>query len=306
MRSFFALFFTSIVFVLYPSQTVDLSLKLDDGKEYKQTTISKSTITEDFQGQKINTVMTTGGTMSFLVKDITENGYDMDVNFEQISMSMQQPQGTVEFNSEKNDPNDMFSSIFRSIIGKPFHITMSKTGKVTDVKGIEVLWDSSIEKLLSHLSEMQKAQIRAQIAQAYGPKALKGSIEMVTAIYPENPVNKGSKWKIDTSLESGISINLSTEYEFAEMSSDYALIKGNSTVKTNDKDAYVQSNGMPLKYDLKGTMISDIKVDRNTGWIIEAKINQDIKGDAYIKENPQLPEGLKTPITVVNEMTVSN
>lgn len=305
MKTIFTLILTVFVLTSYQTQNLDLSLKLEKGKEYKQITNSKATIIQEVNGQKVNMVMTIKGTMTFLVKDITENGYNMDAKFEELSMSMQMPQGLMEFSSEKNDANDIFSTILGAMKDKAFGITMSKTGKITDVKNVEALWSTAINTF-DQLSEMQKEQIKAQIMKAYGGEALKGNIEMVTAIYPDSPVNRGDKWTINTKLESGMSANMTTDYEFAELTSEYALIKGKSTIVTADKDAYIESNGMPMKYDLTGSMDSEIKVDKNTGWIIEATINQKIEGDTYIKENPQLPNGMKIPMTMINDVVITN
>lgn len=305
MKTIFTLILTVFVLTSYQTQNSDLSLKLEKGKEYKQITNSKTTIIQEVNGQKMNMVMTIKGTMTFLVKDITENGYNMDAKFEELSMSMQMPQGLMEFSSEKNDANDIFSTILGAMKDKAFGITMSKTGKITDVKNVEALWSTAINTF-DQLPEMQKEQIKAQIMKAYGGEALKGNIEMVTAIYPDSPANRGDKWTINTKLESGMSANMTTDYEFAELTSEYALIKGKSTIVTADKDAYIESNGMPMKYDLTGSMDSEIKVDKNTGWIIEATINQKIEGDTYIKENPQLPNGMKIPMTMINDMVITN
>lgn len=305
MKTIFTLILTVFVLTSFQTQNSDLSLKLEKGKEYKQITNSKTTIIQEVNGQKVNMVMTIKGTMTFLVKDITENGYNMDAKFEELSMSMQMPQGLMEFSSEKNDANDIFSTILGAMKDKAFGITMSKTGKITDVKNVEALWSTAINTF-DQLSEMQKEQIKAQIMKAYGGEALKGNIEMVTAIYPDSPANRGDKWTINTKLESGMSANMTTDYEFAELTSEYALIKGKSTIVTADKDAYIESNGMPMKYDLTGSMDSEIKVDKNTGWIIEATINQKIEGDTYIKENPQLPNGMKIPMTMINDMVITN
>lgn len=305
MKTIFTLILTVFVLTSCQTQNSDLSLKLEKGKEYKQITNSKTTIIQEVNGQKMNMVMTIKGTMTFLVKDITENGYNMDAKFEELSMSMQMPQGLMEFSSEKNDANDIFSTILGAMKDKAFGITMSKTGKITDVKNVEALWSTAINTF-DQLPEMQKEQIKAQIMKAYGGEALKGNIEMVTAIYPDSPVNRGDKWTINTKLESGMSANMTTDYEFAELTSEYALIKGKSTIVTADKDAYIESNGMPMKYDLTGSMDSEIKVDKNTGWIIEATINQKIEGDTYIKENPQLPNGMKIPMTMINDMVITN
>lgn len=305
MKTIFTLILTVFVLTSYQTQNSDLSLKLEKGKEYKQITNSKATIIQEVNGQKMNMVMTIKGTMTFLVKDITENGYNMDAKFEELSMSMQMPQGLMEFSSEKNDANDIFSTILGAMKDKAFGITMSKTGKITDVKNVEALWSTAINTF-DQLPEMQKEQIKAQIMKAYGGEALKGNIEMVTAIYPDSPANRGDKWTINTKLESGMSANMTTDYEFAELTSEYALIKGKSTIVTADKDAYIESNGMPMKYDLTGSMDSEIKVDKNTGWIIEATINQKIEGDTYIKENPQLPNGMKIPMTMINDVVITN
>ena len=65
-----------------------------------------------------------------------------------------------------------------------------------------------------------------------------------------------------------MSAKMETVYELKELSDSYYQIFGNSRIETADKDAYIESNGMPMKYDLTGSMDSEIKVDKNTGWII--------------------------------------
>ena len=62
---------------------------------------------------------------------------------------------------------------------------------------------------------------------------------------------------------------------------------------------------MPLKYDMAGTMTSDIKIDKKTGWTMSAKISQSIKGNAYVKDNPQMPGGMTIPMTISNDMTIT-
>lgn len=305
MRTIVTLIFALIILASCHPQSTDLSLKLEKGKEYKQIMNSKATIIQQINGQKMNMTMTIIGTMTFLVKDISESNFIIDTKFEKLSMSMQMPQGTIDFSSEKNDPNDIFSAVLSAMKNKTFEVKMNKTGKITEVNNVEALWETAINQF-EQISEMQKEQIKAQIMKAYGGKAVKGNIEMVTAIFPDQPVNKGDKWTINTELESGMSAKMITNYEFTELTSDYALINGNSIIETADKDAYIESNGMPVKYNLTGSMLSEIKVDKNTGWIIEAKIHQEIKGDAFIKENPQVPNGMKIPMTMINEMAIRN
>lgn len=59
---------------------------------------------------------------------------------------------------------------------------------------------------------------------------------------------------------------------------------------------------MDMKFNMNGTMISDIKVDKKTGWVLEAKITQDITGEAQVKGNAQMPDGLTLPMTIKTEI----
>lgn len=295
----------SIVVSFCQAQKINMTLNLEKGKEYKQVTNSKATVIQDLNGQKMNMVMGIRGGMLYKVVSVNATDYDLEVKYESLSMSMELPQGKMEFRSDKNDVKDIFSTLLFRMIGNPFNVKMAKNGKILEVHNVDTMIES-LFKDYSNIPESQLAQVKAQLSKAYGAEALKGNIEMVTAILPDNPVKMGDKWTIKTNLESGMTARMTTNYEFSELTSDYVLIKGNSIIETADKDAYIETNGMPLKYDMNGTMISVIKVDKVTGWIIEANINQEIKGDAYIKENPQMPDGMKIPMTIINEMVITN
>jgi hypothetical protein len=61
-----------------------------------------------------------------------------------------------------------------------------------------------------------------------------------------------------------------------------------------------------MKYDMKGTMVSDIKADKATGWITESKIKQSIAGTVAIKDNPDAPGGITFPMSMVSETVITN
>ncbi len=293
-----------VLLILASCQTekTDLQLNLEKGKTYHQVTNLKSLIKQNIAGQDINMEMIVQGDMSYTVKSVTENGYEMDVEYNRLNLSMQLPNGTMEFNSEKQD---VFSKILAAMKNKPFQITMTKKGKITDIKNIDQLFGSAFDQF-PEIPANQKAQIKAQLQKAYGKEAFKGNIEMSTAVYPEKPVAKGDSWEIKTNLNSGMSANITTTYTYAENNTDYHLITGNSKIVTANKEAYTKMNGMPTKYDLKGDMTSQIKVDKTSGWIIEAKIKQDIKGDVYIKTNPDASKEMKMSMDMKNDLTFTN
>ncbi|MGL1885476.1 MAG: DUF6263 family protein [Reichenbachiella sp.] len=305
MRKFLTIPTLLFVITFCQAQKSTLILNLKKNVEYTQLTKSQSTIIQDINGQKMNIEMTITGNMSYFVNTVTNDGFEIDVSYKSLSISMQLPQGTMEFSSEKKIEEDVFSLILTEMKNKKFQIKMTRYGRVSEVRNIEVLFESAFSKF-SEIPEAQLAQIKTQLLKAYGEAAFKGNIEMVTAIYPNGKVKKGAEWEIETKLEGGMSADMTTTYKFSDSTNDYYIITGESIIETADKDAYIQSNGMPMKFDLNGTMSSDIKIDKKSGWIIEAIVSQEIKGDTFIKENPQMPNGMKIPVIMKNEITFAN
>ncbi|MCP4312796.1 MAG: hypothetical protein GY790_16155 [Bacteroidetes bacterium] len=305
MRILATLLCTFMIMTAGHAKKVKLSLNLEEGKTYNQLTQSIATIDQEFYGQKMNIVMTIEGSMSFLVKAASEEGYDMEVKYERLSMTMNLPQMTMEFSSEKADENDLFSLILAEMKNKPFELKMDKRGKISEIQNVESLWGSVID-LFDQFPLDQREQVKSQLMDAYGEKAMIGSIETVTAIFPETPVKKGGQWDIVTNLEAGMSSTLSTTFTYNGKEDGLVLISGQGTVETTDKEAYRETNGMKMKYDMSGNLTSQLKVDPKSGWISEAKIEQNIEGKAFIQENEQMPDGMEFPVTIKTESTITN
>ena len=305
MKNTFVLVIISLLLISCGQKASELGFNLEKGKTYNQVTSSKSTITQNISNEEVKMILTVDGDISYLVKSVEGDSYKLEAVYNNLAMIMEMKQGTFDFSSEKHDDSDYVSTILGAMINKPFEVIISKSGKVKEVNNISRLWDSAIDEL-SDLNTNQKKQINKQIVKAYGLKSFKGNFEISTGIYPENTVAKGDTWKIETLLESGLSAKLSTNYTYKDLVDGKAIIEGQSIISSTEKDVYVESNGMQVKYDIEGTMQSEIKVDPKSGWILEANIIQDMSGTTTIKESPELPEGMTIPIQLSNEIIVSS
>lgn len=279
-----------------------LNLNLAQGKEYRQHTEMKMNMSQSFGGQTMDIIMLVSGEMKYVVMGVTPTGYNIDVTYESMSMEMQMPQATMKFSSVNPSTEDMFSQVLAAMTNKPFQVELSKAGKVISVKNVRSLFESAFDKFPNVTAE-QKAQVMNQLDQSYGEKSFAANMEMMFAIYPDKPVKVGEKWTIEGKLKSSITANISSTYEYVEDGTDFRKIKGTATITADDTGEYTKSNGVDLKFSMNGTMLSDIKVDKKTGWVLEAKVTQDITGEAHVKANEQMPDGMSIPMTIKTEIT---
>ncbi len=286
------------------SQKTRLCLHLTSGNEYTQQINSIASITQYVNGQDISIIMGLDSKITYKVTAVTNGCYDMDVYYTALKMVMKMQQMSIEFSSEKTEDTDPLSNVLAKMIGKPFQVKMTSAGKLLDVQNAENIITTIIDNY-KDLPEAKKEQIKAQLIEAYGNESFKGNIEMVMAVFPgKNKVNIGDKWNVNTNLKSGFAANVLSEYEFCESGTNYALIKGNSKIVSSNKDAYITSNEIPMRYDINGEMTSDIKIEKDTGWIIEATFKQYITGNSFIKTNPQTTDEMKVPVSMKNQLKI--
>ncbi|WP_321280155.1 DUF6263 family protein [Marinifilum fragile] len=281
-----------------------LALNLEVGKEYIQKSNAKMTITQNFNGMPIEIGMNIKGDYVFKVIGAENDQYDMEVKYRTVEMEMESAQGKSSFSSNKASEQDIMSTMLSRMIDKPFKMIMGQNGKVIEIKGIDNLFGGMFEGF--DITQQQKDQILAQLKQSYGAKAFKGSFEQITAIYPEGKVKLGKKWTTETNIEAGMSVHVTTNFELKAANTEYFLLHGEGDLSSNPNSPFVKQNGMDMKILLDGNLTSDIKIDRKTGWIIDATIVQNLSGNTELKAGEQMPEGMSIPMTVKSKSVITN
>ena len=297
------LFFIAMICILpINAQEVTVGLLLEKGKVYHQIVESKNAMVQEFSGQKVDVQMSTKYSVSFLVKEILNGSYHMEASFSKMSITMTMPQNTLEFSSEKKDVNDIISNILGGMVNKPFEVYISNTGQVTSVVGIEANYTSVIAQL-NTITVAQSEQIKPHIIRSFGDGVFRGNLSSVTSVLPGKSVKVGDKWAGRTRrlLMSSTMVGRS-EVELSEIGSTYIVLKNKGTMVTRDKNELVASYGRPMKYDLTGTYSSLIKIDKATGWVVNAKVSHEVAGNATIEKSTELPAGMVVPVTIKGDL----
>lgn len=305
MKIIFSFFLSIFIYFSCYSQTQKIELKLIKGQSYTQKTVANTVIKQKLNDQEVNVNLAITGKMKYLVTDYASGIYSIDVSYENLSMKMVHPGGTIIFDSEKNDTTDMMSSILGQMKNKAFQIKMTKTGKVTEVKNVEAVYKGMFERF-PQLTAEQREEMRSKIMQSYGDKALKGNLEMLSAVFPDRAVAKGDTWKVKTQLEGVMNATLDGTYKLDEVTPTEFVISGTSLFATTNNDTNTGASLVPFKYDMTGTMNSVLRIDKKTGLLIGGKINQSVKGSMSVKSSEKMPEGMTIPMEIAIDMVFTD
>lgn len=271
------------------------ALNLANGATYFLNSTVNSAITQTVAGQETKINLGLAFSMAFKVTSTADSVYSMEVSYHSLSMTMDMAGNTVTMDSKKNDPQDLPSTMIAVMMNKPFNIEMTKSGRVKSVTNLDKIFATF--DTFTQVDAARREQVKTMLMQSFGPNAFKGSIEVGTAIFPAAPVAKDGKWVVNTSLESPVKAAVSVNYQLVDVAAGLYIIHGDGTITSDKNAAPTDINGMPIKYNLNGSMVSDIRVDKATGWISEVKLKQIMMGDMQILDNPKVPGGMTVPLS---------
>ena len=277
------------------AQKLKPALNLANGATYFLNSTVNSAITQTVAGQETKINLGLAFSMAFKVTSTADSVYSMEVSYHSLSMTIDMAGNTVTMDSKKNDPQDLPSTMIAVMMNKPFNIEMTKSGRVKSVTNLDKIFATF--DTFTQVDAARREQVKTMLMQSFGPNAFKGSIEVGTAIFPAAPVAKDGKWVVNTSLESPVKAAVSVNYQLVDVAAGLYIIHGDGTITSDKNAAPSDINGMPIKYNLNGSMVSDIRVDKATGWISEVKLKQIMMGDMQILDNPKVPGGMTVPLS---------
>jgi hypothetical protein len=249
---------------------VELRLRLKQGEAYGLRSISEQKIIQTVNGQKVNVMQIIGFDMRYDVLKVDEAG-NMTVKFTYTGATflINGPMGNIEYDSTL--PNDKVPDPVKgiaSMIGQSLQLTMSPTGRVLDVQGVEAMMDKmskAIDIPDANLREAIQSQMKAQ----FNAESIKKMTESSAAVYPGKPVAIGESWNRDAAVAGmgGPSMAMQSTYTLKERRDGIAFIEMVAKMGSGDNPPTVKMGMLDVKNELTGEMKSSLEVDEATGWI---------------------------------------
>ena len=125
-----------------------LSLNLKEGESYKMKYSSESEIEQTYEeGQSSLLFLNTTSHVNFKVVETVDEGYSMEVSYDELGMSFKNDQVDQLFSSENAEEGDFFSAILSQMKLETFNMVLSKTGKVVSMDDLAKIWESVLNKM---------------------------------------------------------------------------------------------------------------------------------------------------------------
>jgi hypothetical protein len=284
------------------AQKVSLRYNLKQGATYVTNQHVVQNIEQTIMGNSMTIKMTMDTRIKYVVNKIENGNFHLSMVHDGLKVVMESPMMNVEFDSaaENQDESNPMSKSFGAIVGQSYDLVITPTGKVLSVTG----FDKVMDKILASVNGNQAMadEVAANIKQQFGEESIKTSIEMMTAIYPENPVSVGESWVVKGMIKSGMELNSESNYTLKSVANGQWNIEGVTTLVSNS-DLAIPTNGMTSHFEMNGKSTQKVVVNATSGWLENVEMSQIIDGKVNI-EGGQLPSPMEIPMKISAESKI--
>jgi hypothetical protein len=273
------------------NQVVSIKLNLQQGETYGLQTTMTQTIHQTIEGESQVIAQTYRIGYSVNVAKVEPNGNIVArAQFSSVAMKMNAPGlGEIAFDSASTTTStspetQAIGAVFGAMVGKGFSMTITPTGAVQNVTGLEELVNSILDSL--GLSAEEFASSKQTLEQQFSAEAQQDAWSSSLDYLPSGPVSVGQSWKKQASLSQGFPILLDTSYTLKDLKGGIATIDVSSTIQSAT-DASMDLQGLGISYQLSGTQTGTIQVRLDTGWIAKSSMQQSISGTIGAKIGDQ-------------------
>ena len=283
------------------SEKYTFEYNLPQGEIFKQVVSMESKTTQEFMGQKMKSDINMNMSSLYHINDVNDDNYIVTMTMDAIRMDMSVMGMTVSYDSDTDEEKaygQNLSPVFKAMTNIPVEVEINRNGEMKSAKGFEKILDA-MNEAASELDEETKELFFKEIHKQFSDKAIKESFEQSTMYLPKKPVAIGEKWNMEVKTVASYAFDIRMELQLISVNDNVAIIEGTGKVSTSSGGMEQEVNGIETKINLSGTQTATIEIDTQTGWVINAIIEQDMKGKIEAM-------GMEIPQNTVNIIKITN
>jgi hypothetical protein len=296
------LFAFSLIVCAFAPITKDKEIKLQysfkTGDTFEWTQKTSQKVSQNIMGMAQDIETDLGGSLKLVVKQATATGAVVEMEYLKLFSKTSSPMGNVTMDSESTT-DDVYSKVFKSMMGKKFLVTMSMNGNIEKVEGYEKIY-SDFGSL--GLDERTLATLKQSIEQSFGSTSMQRSLESALISYPDAKVKPGSTWTKTMGVAMNFPLQLETTFKFNGLVGDAANITAEGTITTTDKEKETTlPGGFKAKFNMSGVQLTTATANIKSGWANETKVSSKITGNMVLLAGGQIPQDMDVPMEIVTE-----
>ena len=254
-------------------------MNLEKDKTYSILSISENNISQTMNGMQMDMTNKSVSKISFAVVSKEADYMLVKVTFDSVASEMNMPGRNISTSSVKpgdpKNPDEFMNTAFYILSRNPLDVKISYIGKIIEILNAKPTL-ALVATSLDSLPQVSQMQMRPMLEMILNEASLKSMVETIICYFPENGETDNWSTKMSVSAQ-GMTLAINSKYKIKEQKGNEIIITGESTIEPAG-DGRMKMNGMDLTFEMRGMGNGELNIDANSGWIINGKSKQRMKG----------------------------
>ena len=195
-----------------------------------------------------------------------------------------------EHTGESKDPVEELLGILKN---DTITVVVSPMGETRSIRGYEEMKTRLLNKISAGGNAYLRSTAEKQFDQRIKEGLIKNTMQQFLNIFPDSAVHVGDRWKINTTQQDQLKLNISSSFQLKD------IVDGRATIISQGDVTSAGSSGVISGYDytadLKGQQHGQFEIEIATGMLLNSSISSDIEGSLSVMGR-EVPVKLHTAI----------
>jgi hypothetical protein len=284
-------------------QTKSINMNVKEGDKYIVYVSTNANTSMKVAGQAVNSKQEMDMSYDVDITDVDKNSnITMDYKYDSIKTDTEAMGQTLSYDSKNtNDSSSEQGKIYGGLIGKSFSVKVSNKGKILEIKGVDDILSSVVDKITT--DDSQKQKIKDTLSKSFGDDAIKSALQQSMNYYPDKKVNIGDTWENKYNLNIMCPMSIDSKYKLLNADNNQYAVGVNSNLSADTKGQSVDIMGVKAKLKLNGNMTGNINVNKDNGFLSNGTETETVKGTMDMLPNNLIPTEISLPMTVTETIT---
>ncbi len=284
-------------FVIPPpaKETVTLAYAFKTGDAFVLEQITRQTVVQTIMGMEQTGENRYDGTIGFRVISVTGNQAKLEAKLSKLKSHIKNVISETDMDSE-GDQRESANKIVKSMMNRPFYVTVSIRGEVEKVEGVDNLW-KGFDDL--DISTDDKKKLKPMISQMINESAFRNGLGQAFIPYPGRKIGAGDTWTSQNGIPADFPVRADNTWKIDRMERSRVSLAGKGNFQTTDTEKVViLPGGMKAKVNLTGSQQVSATPALKTGFSEAIGIEAALNGKIKLLAGGILPMDVEVPITI--------
>lgn len=257
-------------------EAFDIILNLEHEYEYSSRMNLVQSISQEIDGEKLVISQQLGEEDVFTLVNQDGSSQLLNAEFRAVSYSLNALGEYINYDSENPEMNNSDElELFNVIIGESYQVKLTDKSEIISLEGIDEL-NSLLWQDYDGYPDWQNTLSDMGFYNLIDKDFLVEEFSQQSILYPKQRVAVGDSWFGEYTLTEFFPLSVSSVCMLSDVDNEFYYLNVNSKLSTLEEPHHLDYSG--IEFELNGTSSERIKIHKNSGWIMDANIVQEING----------------------------